>query len=257
MMSLIVLLIGFAFGGISIVIDKNAKNILIPYEHLVDRPFARVAKEEKATEDRLRDTKTTFSSFLMTHNIKVSIFSLALGMTWGIGTILFLFTNGVLLGAIAADYILDGQIKFLLGWLLPHGSIEIPAFLIASQAGLVLAGAIFGRGKTIVMRERLRSVSGDLVTLILGAATMLVWAGIIESFFSQYHEPIIPYEVKIAFGMIQLILLGFFYGDPATKQKELPSNKLCKKQTHSPFKPLRGSFSPLCLPGPRHGFLHG
>jgi hypothetical protein len=39
---------------------------------------------------------------------------------------------------------------------------------------------------------------------------MLVWAGIIESFFSQYHEPVVPYEVKIAFGLVELVLLGFF-----------------------------------------------
>ena len=36
----------------------------------------------------------------MTHNIKVSMFTLALGMTWGVGTILMLFYNGVTLGAI-------------------------------------------------------------------------------------------------------------------------------------------------------------
>ena len=44
-----------------------------------------------------------------------------------------------ILGAVAVDYVADGQTRFLLGWLLPHGAIEIPAILIAGQAGLVLA----------------------------------------------------------------------------------------------------------------------
>ena len=35
----------------------------------------------------------------------------------------------------------------------------------------------------------------------------LIWAGIIESFFSQYHEPVLPYSLKIAFGATQLTLL--------------------------------------------------
>ena len=56
----------------------------------------------------------------MTHNIKVSIFTLALGMTWGIGTLIMLFYNGVILGAVALDYVLAGETTFLLGWLLPH-----------------------------------------------------------------------------------------------------------------------------------------
>ena len=32
------------------------------------------------------------------------------------------------------DYILAGESVFLLGWLLPHGAIEIPAILLAGQA---------------------------------------------------------------------------------------------------------------------------
>ena len=42
-------------------------------------------------------------------------------MTWGVGTIIMLFYNGVILGAVAVDYIRAGQTKFLLGWLMPHG----------------------------------------------------------------------------------------------------------------------------------------
>jgi hypothetical protein len=98
----------------------------------------------------------------------------------------------------------------LLGWLLPHGVIEIPAIVLAGQAGLVLAGALIGWGKTISLKERLRNISGDLVTLIMGVAVMLIWAGIVEAFFSQYHEPVIAYEVKIGFGILEFILLILF-----------------------------------------------
>jgi hypothetical protein len=48
------------------------------------------------------------------------------------------------------------------------------------------------------------------VTLIFGVAVLLVWAGIVEAFLSQYHEPLIPYEVKIGFGAIQLAWLILF-----------------------------------------------
>src|SRR5207302_10510035 len=113
--------------------------VLMPFSHLMGDPAKRVAEEERATSDRLAGRKTSFSAFLMTHNTKVSIFTFALGMTWGVGTMIMLFYNGVILGAVALDYIAAGQTKFLLGWLLPHGVIEIPAILIAGQAGLLLA----------------------------------------------------------------------------------------------------------------------
>ena len=50
-----------------------------------------------------------------------------------------------------------------------------------------------------------------LMTLAFGFSIMLVWAGIIESFLSQYHEPVIPYEAKIAFGVVQLVLLSLYF----------------------------------------------
>ena len=85
----------------------------------------------------------------------VQVLVLAMGMTWGIGTILLIFYNGVILGAVAIDYILAGQTKFLMGWLMPHGVIEIPAVLIAGQAGFVLARALIGWGT----RESVRTLS--------------------------------------------------------------------------------------------------
>jgi len=131
-------------------------------------------------------------------------------MTWGIGTVLVLYSNGVMLGAVAADYIWADQSLFLAGWLLPHGVIEIPAILLAGQAGLLLAGAMIGRKSALPFAARLREVVPDVVSLICGVAIMLVWAGIVEAFFSQYHAPILPYEVKIAFGTIELFLLIAF-----------------------------------------------
>ena len=125
-------------------------------------------------------------------------------------TLIMLFYNGVILGAVALDYVLAGETPFLLGWLLPHGAIEIPAIILAGQSGLVLAGALIGWGESISLKARLRKISDDLVTLIMGVAVMLIWAGIVEAFFSQYHEPLIPYEAKIGFGVLELILLILF-----------------------------------------------
>jgi uncharacterized membrane protein SpoIIM required for sporulation len=215
-LSLAITIAGCAFGGLAITFDPDAKPVLMPFSHLQQDPAKRVAEEEKSTHDRLANRKTTFSAELMTHNTQVSIFTLALGMTWGVGTIIMLFYNGVILGAVAVDYIHAGETKFLLGWLMPHGVIEIPAILIAGQAGLLLAFAVIGYGNRAPLQTRLRNISGDIVTLIFGVGLMLVWAGFIEAFLSQYHEPVIPYIAKIAFGCVELILLLLFYAKSGT-----------------------------------------
>ena len=218
-LSVAITLLGCAFGGFAIALDPESKPALMPFSHLLQDPAQRVAEEESATEDHLSGRKSSFSAFLMTHNIKVSIFALAMGMTWGVGTIILLCYNGIMVGAIAVDYVRAGQMKFLLGWLLPHGSIEIPAILIAGQAGLILALALIGWGKRVPVRARLREVSHDLVTLIFGVGLLLVWAGFVEAFLSQYHEPVIPYMAKIAFGLVELVLLFLFLSRSGLKTR--------------------------------------
>ena len=206
-LSLCIMLVGCVFGSFAIVIDPDAKSILMPFEHLQKDPADRVAEEESRQEKTKEIGKASFSAYLMTHNTRVSILALALGMTWGVGTTLLLFTNGIMLGAVMADYISAGEQLFLTGWLLPHGAIEIPSILIAGQAGLVLAAALMGGRSGKPIKQRLRDVGPDLVTLIGGVALLLVWAGLIEAFLSQYHEPVIPYMAKILFGVVELCML--------------------------------------------------
>jgi uncharacterized membrane protein SpoIIM required for sporulation len=201
---------GAGFGALALAFDPAAKDALMPFAHLRVSPAERVAREEKEQGSRLANRKASFSGQLMTHNTRITLTAVALGMSWGVGTLILMFYNGVMLGAVAMDYILGGQVKFLLGWLLPHGVIELPAMLVGGQAGFVLAGALLGRGQREGLAARLRAGAPDVVTLSFGAALMLVWAGIVEAFLSQYHEPVLPYVVKIIFGLVELAALVWF-----------------------------------------------
>jgi uncharacterized membrane protein SpoIIM required for sporulation len=217
-LSVAVTLLGFIFGGLAINFDPDAKEILLPFPHLQESPSERVAHEEKVQDDQLAGRKMTGAAWYMTHNTQVSIFVMALGITWGIGTIILLFYNGVILGAVSLDYIMSREAEFLMAWLFPHGVVEIPAVLLAGQAGFVLANALIGWGKRLSLRSRFRQISSDLITLISGVALMLVWAGFVEAFISQYHEPVIPYSFKIGIGIVEMILLVLFFGVSGTKR---------------------------------------
>jgi uncharacterized membrane protein SpoIIM required for sporulation len=70
--------------------------------------------------------------------------------------------------------------------------------------------ALLGRGRRESLSTRLRKVTPDVVTLCFGAAVMLIWAGLVEAFLSQYHEPVLPYSVKILFGVVELVALSWY-----------------------------------------------
>lgn len=208
-LSVVITIIGALFGGGAVMFDPEAKAALMPFSHLNGDPSERVAKEEAKTGIEM-EGKGAFSAMLMTHNTKVSIFVLALGISFGVGSTILLFYNGVILGAVMADYLIAGEGLFLTAWLLPHGSVEIPSILIAGQAGLVLGGAMIGWGNRLTMKMRMRAIVPDLVTLIGGVALLLVWAGLVEAYFSQDHEPVLPYSLKITIGLVEFMLLFAF-----------------------------------------------
>jgi uncharacterized membrane protein SpoIIM required for sporulation len=211
-----VMLAGCVVGAVLLEAFPENKSALLPFAHLHGSPSERVAHEQ-SHPGRIAGAEAEFSAALMTHNTQVSILTLSLGMTYGVGTVISLFYNGIILGAVAWDYMMDGQTLFLLGWLLPHGVIEIPAILIAGQAGLLLASALIGWGSRATLRERMREISNELLTLIGGVGTLLIWAGIIEAFLSQRHEPEIPYLIKITFGVVELMALIFFLSSAGRK----------------------------------------
>ncbi|HET6408554.1 MAG TPA: stage II sporulation protein M [Chthoniobacteraceae bacterium] len=209
--SIMVSFLGAFFGGTALLFDEDAKAAIVPqgFEHVLQDPVDRVLEEESGAKGG-GDGNATFAGFLMQNNIKVSIRALALGLTMGVGTILVLLQNGIFLGQVVADYVNAGEGVFLAAWLLPHGSFELPAIFIAGQGGLILARAIIGRGDRAPLAARLRAVSKDVMTIIGGVAIMLVWAGIVESYMSQHHEPRLPYWIKITFGTLELIILTIF-----------------------------------------------
>jgi uncharacterized membrane protein SpoIIM required for sporulation len=211
-LSLAVTLAGCAFGTFAIRTDPEAKAVIMPFEGLNGKPADRVKEEEHAKLDRLHGHRATFSAQLMTHNIRVTLLTMAMGLTWGVGTLLLIFYNGVILGAVGADYVAGGQTTFLLGWLLPHGAVEIPSILFGGQAGFVIASALIGWGERKSRADRLRAVAPDLFAIAAGAGVMLIWAGIVESFISQYHKPVLPYELKIGFGVVESAALWLYLG---------------------------------------------
>ncbi len=206
-------LVGSLLGGFAVGIDREfALQTIVPaqFSHLLGDPSERVREEESGDPGLQAGDKLNFSAALMANNIRVSLLAFALGATFGLGTLIVEFYNGVILGLVVVDYIRAGEGVFLVAWLLPHGSIEIPAILIAGQAGLCLGATLLFPRDRLSLGERLREVRDDLLALLGGCAALLVWAAVVEAFFSQYHAPILPYWLKIAFGAAQLAALIFF-----------------------------------------------
>lgn len=206
-LAVLITVLGCTLGGLAVRYDPTSVEVLLPTNYLRN-PGERVQEEEKGPVRELHSAQieAAFSAELIKHNIEVALLAAALGVTFGIGTALLLFENGVMLGAVAVRYTQQGFGLFVTAWLLPHGAFEIPSILIAGQAGFYLARLLLRRREDRNVRESIR----EWLMLITGLAMMLVWAGIMEAFFSQYHAPVLPYGFKVAVGLAELALLSIY-----------------------------------------------
>lgn len=206
-LAVVITVLGCAMGGLAVRYDPASVEVLLPADYLRN-PGQRVQQEEQGKSRHLNSAQieAAFSAELIKHNIEVALLAAALGVTFGIGTALLLFENGVLLGAVAVRYTQQGFGLFVTAWLLPHGAFEIPSILIAGQAGFYLARLLLRRREDRDVGEYMR----EWLMLIAGLVMMLVCAGVMEAFFSQHHAPQLPYGFKVAVGAAELALLTIY-----------------------------------------------
>jgi uncharacterized membrane protein SpoIIM required for sporulation len=195
-----IMLAGAVTGALCVARDPFALGALIPPDHQAYTPAERVQREALEEGKRLGDDAAAFSGWLFTHNMEVSLLVLALGLTFGLGTLCLLFFNGVPLGALAMQYHLAGQDPFFWAWILPHATAELTVVWIAGGAGLVIARGLWFPGRhtrtAAVARE-----AREATLLALGALPLLAVAGAIEATISQMHPPVLPYAAKLVFAV--------------------------------------------------------
>jgi uncharacterized membrane protein SpoIIM required for sporulation len=148
------------------------------------------------------------SSAIMTNNLSVSFVTFAGGIFFGIGTFFYLYVNGMMLGVIGAACHQYGMSLALWSFVAPHGSLELPAILIAGGAGFRLGHSMLFPG-SLRWRESVARGGIEATRLVSGVIPMLVIAGALEGFFSPSHAPV---WLKFTVGglLFSLLLLWLF-----------------------------------------------
>jgi uncharacterized membrane protein SpoIIM required for sporulation len=209
--SALVFVLAGVIGFVAVKLEPRAKLYLLPADHMHLDPAERVRRLESSGEVMSSGESATFSAFLFTHNLRVTILCFALGITFGVGTILVLIVNGLLLGALACAYHDAGVGLFFWAWILPHGVPELFETLLAGASGLLLGRALLAPGERS-RGEALRDAAHEAVRLILGGAPLLLLAGLVEGTLSQIHEPHVPYALKLAFAGLLAVGLALYLG---------------------------------------------
>ena len=160
-------------------------------------------------------TRPVVATSIIANNIQVTLLLFALGLTCGLGTTAVLIFNGVHIGAVAGWMTYQGQGRAILGWILPHGSTELIAIILAGTAGYALADAILAPG-LLTRVEALKKAGLLALKIELGCMFMLLVAGLIEGLVSPSS---IGFGPRIVI-LVSSITIWLLYFSQAGREKE-------------------------------------
>ncbi len=152
--------------------------------------------------------KPLASSFVMTNNLTVSFVTFAGGIVFGLGTFWSLYQNGMMLGVIGAACHQFGMSLKLWSFVAPHGSLELPAIMIAGGAGFRLGYAMLFPG-ALRWKDSVARGGIEATRLVSGVIPLLIVAGTLEGFFSPTDAPM-PLKFAVGAVLFTLLLLWLF-----------------------------------------------
>jgi uncharacterized membrane protein SpoIIM required for sporulation/uncharacterized RDD family membrane protein YckC len=127
--------------------------------------------------------RPVMATSIIANNVQVTFAAFAMGIAFGIGTVIVLVTNGVSLGGVFGLYASKGIASLLVKFVAPHGVLELTAICIAGGAGLLLAAALLLPGNR-PRSEALRENGRRAIRLVAASTVLLLIAGTLEGFVS-------------------------------------------------------------------------
>ncbi len=174
-------------------------------KELMPADFTWLVDAEGTDQGMSRADLVGFSAYLMANNIRVTLMSFALGITWGVLTGFVMAENGLILGAIAGLAVEAGNWEVLVEAIAAHGILELSCIVVGGAAGLGMGRAMLWPG-TKTRIEALGDEARDLAMLVLGTAPWLVLAALVEGFLSRTGTDWVPSL------LIGILLGALFWG---------------------------------------------
>jgi uncharacterized membrane protein SpoIIM required for sporulation len=158
---------------------------------------------------READTSVLMFGFYIWNNVRIGFQTFAGGLLAGVGSVWFLASNGVVIGAVAGYLTEIGYALTFWSFVAGHSALELLAIVLSGAAGLRLGLAVIAPGNRS-RRAALVMAAKPAVRIMYGAALMFLAAAFIEAFWSPLTD--VPFRVKIGVGVALWVFMGAYFG---------------------------------------------
>ena len=179
----LIMAVGMLIGIVSTIDDPDFLGAVIGYDY-VDLTESNI-KNGKPMD--IYGSGQEMDSFLSIgiNNMKVALITFVLGLFFSVGSGIFLFFNGIMVGAFQWFFKVRGLLltSFLTIWI--HGAFEIPAIVLAGAAGITMGNGLMFP-KTLTRLQSLSISAKRGVKIMIGVIPIIVVAAFIEGYATRH-----------------------------------------------------------------------
>ncbi|RME92385.1 MAG: stage II sporulation protein M, partial [Bacteroidetes bacterium] len=175
----------FGIGMLSCAMDTEFAEVVLGDSYV---EMTRV-NIESGDPMRVYKERGRFGMFLgiTLNNLYVAFLAFALGVFFGVGSMIVLISNAIMVGCFQYFFIAEGLFweSFLTIWI--HGTLEISAIVIASAAGITMGQGLAFPG-TYTRLQAFQQSARRGAKIMLGATPLFIIAGFLEGYLTRQTE---------------------------------------------------------------------
>jgi uncharacterized membrane protein SpoIIM required for sporulation len=156
------------------------------------------------------------------NNIFVSFICFASGIFLSIGTIYFLFRNSLMLGVFEYMFFQKGMGFKSILVVFTHGTLEIPALVVACTAGLIMGNSILFP-KSYTRLQSLMAATKDAVKVVISLVPIFITAAFFEGFVTRHTGMPVWLNLIILGASLSFVVWYYiFYPIKVSKRQHAP-----------------------------------
>lgn len=207
------LLFVFAFFMLSVTIgvvsthyDETFPRVILGDEY-VEMTLANIENGDPMGVYKSAESNNMFFRITF-NNIRVAAYTFIAGLLFSVGSLYFLFYNGIMLGSFQYFFVQKGLFldSFLTIWI--HGTLEISSIVLAGLAGVVLGNSFLFPG-TLPRKDSLLLGAKEALKILIGIVPLFVVAGFLEGFVTRLTDA--PLLIRAGIITLSLVfIMGYF-----------------------------------------------
>ena len=193
-------------GAVSVVYDETFVRLIMG-DAYVNMTLENI---KNGNPTRVYSSNSEISMFFMItrNNIMVSFMVFVYGVFASLGTGLYLFYNGLMVGTFVMFFYKEQQLAQAFPVIMLHGTIELSAIVIAAAAGFTMGNSILFPGTYSRLASfKMGALKG--LKIVMGLIPFFIMAGFIESFITRYA--FMHWSFKIAIIGCSALLIVYYF----------------------------------------------